>query len=304
MIDYYNLADNQYHTQIYRGPIGTAASSNIYYWVKPRGITMVHITAIGAGGGGGAGVASLIANAGSGGSGGGSGSITRLTIPAIFLTDSLKITVFGGGAGGTTAGGTTAGNTLVELVRGPTTANQSSNLIRANGGSGGGVGTAAGNVAGGVAGVIVTQANALYQSLGTWVAIAGQPGAASGAAGNAGLSITVLASGLPISGGASGGGKIAGGATSNAGGNVTGIDTVIPTIIGGTSGVTGTSGYYIEQPFFSLGGAGGGANANGTGARGGNGSYGCGGGGGGAGTTGGNGPGGNGGPSIVIITCW
>ena len=82
MIDYYHLADNQYKDWVYTGPIGTSTSSSIFYWVKPRGITMVHITAIGAGGGGGSGNSS-VNTAASGGSGGGSGAVTRLTIPAI-----------------------------------------------------------------------------------------------------------------------------------------------------------------------------------------------------------------------------
>jgi hypothetical protein len=300
MIDYYNLADNQYHTQIYTGPIGAGTTLSTFYWVKPRGITMVHITAIGAGGGGGAGVASVIANAGSGGSGGGSGGITRLTIPAIFISDSLEITVAAGGNGGTTGGGTTAGNTFVDSVRGTDVA--ATRLIQANGGAGGSVGTAGGSVSGGGGGSIGALTNGVYQSLGTWVSVAGQQGATSGVAGAAGVSVTIENTGLPITGGASGGGKVAGGGTSNDGGNVTGFGSAIPTLIGGTSGLTGNSGVFSQTPFYSLGGSGGGANANGTGARGGNGNYGCGGGGGGAGTA--NGPGGNGGPAIVIITCW
>ena len=302
MIDYYNLADDKYHTQIYTGSIGTNTTFRTYYWVKPRGITMVHITAIGAGGGGGAGVASVIANAGSGGSGGGSGSITRLTIPAIFLPDSLRLVVAGGGNGGTTGGGSTPASTFVEAARAPSPASTSTYILQAIGGSGGSVGTAAGSVAGGNAGTAVGLTNAIYQSLGTWVSVAGQKGANSGVAGAAGVSITIENTGLPITGGASGGGKLAGGGTSNAGGNVTGFGSAIPTLIGGTSGLTGNSGVFSQTPFYSLGGSGGGANANGTGARGGNGNYGCGGGGGGAGTA--SGPGGNGGPAIVIITCW
>jgi hypothetical protein len=300
MIDYYHLADNQYHTQIYTGPIGTNSTLNIYYWIKPRGITMIHITAIGAGGGGGAGIASVIANAGSGGSGGGSGSITRLTIPAIFLPDSLRLVVAAGGNGGTTGGGNTAGNTFVEAARGSAVA--ATYVLQVNGGSGGTLGTAGGNVGGGGGGGLGAIINGVYQSLGTWVSVAGQSGANSGNAGNAGLVQTIVDTGLPITGGASGGGKVAGGGTSNAGGNITGFGSAIPTLPGGTSGVTGTSGVFSQTPFYSLGGAGGGADANGTGARGGNGNYGCGGGGGGAGVA--NGPGGNGGPSIVIITCW
>jgi hypothetical protein len=304
MIDYYNLADNQYHTQIYIGPIGNSSALNIFYWVKPRGITMIHITAIGAGGGGGSGVGSTTLTAGSGGSGGGSGALTRLTIPAIFIPDQLKITVAAGGTGGVTgSGGATAGNTFVDSARGADAT--STRLIQVNGGAGGSVGSAAGSVAGGGAGAIGTQGNAVYQSLGTWLSIAGQAGAASGVTGATGVSIVIVDSGKPVSGGASGGGKTAAN-VNNVGGDITGIPGAIPTVTGGAALSDGTSGYFSQVPFFSLGGAGGGANAGGTGGRGGNGGPGSGGGGGGAGLTSGtgNGPGGNGGPGMVIITCW
>ena len=73
----YNLADINYKTAVFY------QSGS---WIKPQGITMVSITAIGAGGGGGGG-----ATSGFGGGGGGSGGITRLTIPEMFITDSLII---------------------------------------------------------------------------------------------------------------------------------------------------------------------------------------------------------------------
>jgi hypothetical protein len=300
MIDYYNLADNQYKNQVFTGPIGSNTSSSIFYWVKPRGITMIHITAIGAGGGGGAGFQG--SGSASGGSGGGSGAITRLTIPAIFLPDSLEITVAAGGSGGATGGGSTAGNTFVDCVRGSDVA--ATRVIQANGGVGGNIGAAgAASVAGG-GGAIGAQTNAVYQALGTWVSIAGQAGA-GGVNAAAGGSIVVTSSGLPITGGAAGGGKSA--ADGNfAGGNVGFAfgSATLPTISGGTGGATnnGASGVFINLPFFSLGGAGGGSNALGTAGNGGKGEIGCGGGGGGSGTT--RGSGGNGGPGMVIITCW
>ena len=305
MIDYYNLADNQYHTQIYFGTnLQTGLPSpSIYFWVKPRGITMVHITAIGGGGGGGAGVASATSTAGSGGSGGGSGAITRLTIPAIFLPDSLEITVGFGGNGATAGNGVSGGNTVIDSARGSDVG--ATRIILAGGGVSGAGGSAAGGALGGAGGGIGVLTNGVYQALGTWVSVAGQIGASNTASGGAGQSVTIVDTGLPITGGASGGGKTAANGN-NVGGDVIGFGSAIPTIPGGSviGTIGGTSGVFSQTPFYSLGGAGGGANAAGTGGRGGNGAIGCGGGGGGAGLTGSPGPGGNGGPGIVIITCW
>jgi hypothetical protein len=303
MIDYYNLADNQYKDQVFTGPIGTSTSSSIFFWIKPRGITMIHITAIGGGGGGGAGNSSA-GTAASGGSGGGAGAITRLTIPAIFLPDSLKITVPGGGSGAAAggSGGNTAGNTFVDCARGSDVA--ATRIIQANGGQGGNVGVAGGGSTGGAAGGIGLQTNAVYQALGTWVPIAGQIGGA-GVNTAAGSAVSVNGSSTTVSGGAAGGGKSAANANFD-GGAITGIG-LIPTLAGGTGGGAGgtqdgNGGTFSMKGFYSTGGSGGGSVAGGTGGRGGNGNIGSGGGGGGAGTTGG--AGGNGGPGMVIITCW
>ena len=233
MIDYYNLADNQYKDSVYTGPIGTNTSSSVFYWIKPRGITMVHITAIGAGGGGGAGNASTN-TAASGGSGGGSGAVTRLTIPAIFLTDSLEITVAGGGNGGPTGGGSTAGNTFVDCARGSDVAG--TRIIQANGGSGGNVGAAGAASTGGGAGAIGVQTNAVYQALGTWVSVAGQAGG-GGVNAAAGTAVSILGNSTINSGGAAGGGKSAANANFN-GGAITGF-VLIPTLAGGTGGGAG-----------------------------------------------------------------
>ena len=61
----------------------TNATTQWQQWIKPKGVTMVHILCIGAGGGGGGGQ-SASGNKGGGG-GGGSGAIGSLIIPAIFL---------------------------------------------------------------------------------------------------------------------------------------------------------------------------------------------------------------------------
>ena len=236
MMDYYHLADNQYKDWVYTGPIGTNTSSSIFYWVKPRGITMVHITAIGAGGGGAAVNTSGTGTAASGGSGGGSGAVTRLTIPAIFLTDSLEITVAGGGSGAAAggSGGANAGNTFVDCARGQDV--EGTRVIQANGGNGGNVGAAGAGSTGGAAGGIGQQTNAVYQALGSWVSVAGQIGGA-GVSAAAGSSVTVNGNSTINSGGAAGGGKSAAAANFN-GGDITGIG-LIPTLVGGTGGGTG-----------------------------------------------------------------
>jgi len=69
-------------------------------WVKPQGITMLQITCIGGGGGGGGGIPRTSAQSGGGGGGGGSASISRIIIPAMYLTDTLGVIVGKGGAGG------------------------------------------------------------------------------------------------------------------------------------------------------------------------------------------------------------
>ena len=306
MIDYYNLADNKYRTQTYTGTIVISGDSNVFiasattFWVKPRGVKMVSITAIGGGGGGGAGNSSA-ATAASGGAGGGSGAITRLTIPAIYLTDSLLLTIGYGGSGGIASSGSTGGNTYVDCIGSNVSTNTGqTRVIQANGGRGGNIGLSGLASTGGAAGTAVALTSGVYQSLGVWVSNAGQIGGA-GASGAVGASISINNSGLPITGGAAGGGKTAGNANF-AGGNITGFQ-IIPTITGGANtGVAGDSGIFNNISFFSLGGAGGGALATGTGGKGGDGAIGSGGGGGGAGTTGGNG--GNGGPGMIIIVCW
>ena len=76
-------------------------------------------------------------------------------------------------------------------------------------------------------------------------------------------------------------------------------------IAGGTiGGGAGGQGITLFEPtFFSLPGAGGGANDSGVGGKGGDGGIGCGGGGGGAGSVSG-GAGGKGGDGLIIILCW
>lgn len=302
-LDLYNIASNSDRTQIFYGNIGLVTTSTVYHWVKPRGVTMIHITVIGAGGGGGGGASTTNATAGSGGAGGGSGAITRLTIPAILLTDELEIICASGGIGGAAGTvGNNAGATVVECARSPIVGVAANRIIQSNGGNGGNAGTAAGNPTGGAAGGITTIDSSVYQSLGSWNSIAGQVG---GAGVSAGSGVTINYGGTtplaPTSAGTAGGGKTAAGGNF-VGGSITSTGNT-PTILGGVvGGGRGSSGVFNLTPFYSYGGTGGGSNVGSIGGIGGNGGPGSGGGGGGAGLTGGSG--GNGGPSMVIITCW
>ena len=94
MTDNFHLAQKNFVQFIY----------NSCNWQKPRGITMVHIIAIGAGGGGGGGHTAATGSAKSGGGGGASGAVSRLYIPAnlcpencfrgILMSESWFILIF------------------------------------------------------------------------------------------------------------------------------------------------------------------------------------------------------------------
>jgi hypothetical protein len=288
----YNLADINYRTEVFY------QSGS---WTKPRGITMIQITAIGAGGGGGGGATNTSANARSGGGGGASGGITRLTIPEMFITDTLIIRVGTGGAGGTAGGGNggNGGPTFVDMQ----TKNNGDIYTRVITSSGG---TGAIGATGGVAASAANVAEALYSTLGVWMALGGQ-GGGNGTTTN-GTSITYGATvGLPFTSGAGGGGMDAGATTATNGGDLTG-GGFVHTNPGGLSGAAGSKGDYSLTPFYSLGGSGGGGGGTTpvSGGAGGDGNIGCGGGGGGGGTspTGVGGVGGRGGDGLVIIQCW
>jgi hypothetical protein len=284
----YDKADVGYKTQVFY------SSGN---WVKPQGITMISITAIGAGGSGGTGTGLPVGNSRFGGGGGGSGAVTRLIIPEMFVTDSLVISVGTGGIGAVNGG-----NTTVDMV---TRGNGDiyTRLIIASGG------TSTTSLNAGIGGAIAVIGDALYSSMGVWTATAGVNG-------NAGTTTTgnlqIYANGgIPVCGGAGGAGMAAGSTVSSTGGQVLTAQPFYPTLPGGvgnTALTDGRNGPFSITPFYSMGGSGGGGGGTTpvSGGRGGNGAPGCGGGGGGAGTqpTGVGGVGGRGGDGLVIITCW
>ena len=270
-LDLFNISSNQGLTQVFY---------NSGYWNKPRGVHMAHIIAIG-GGNGGNGGASSPGVAGTGGQGGTSGTIIRLTIPLIFVTDQLRITIGAGGAGGIAAGaGGAGGATLIDCARGSSVR---STLL---------ADTSQTNALGWNYGSV---AQSLYST---------SVGGSAGGNGAAGTSASFGATlNLPLLSGMGGGGHSAGGANFSGGSILT--SGFVPQIDGGQPGVDnnrGNDGFFSLTPFSSTGGSGGASNAAGTGGVGGNGAVGSGGGGGGSGTTGG--AGGRGGNGLVIITCW
>jgi len=274
-------------------------------WDKPNGITMVYILSIGAGGGGGGGFSGSNATTRGGGGGGGSGGCTRVLVPAMFIQDTLIVTVGAGGKGGSAGvAGTAGSNTTVDFPRGDASRTP---LITAFGGGGGGAGAGSGTSAAGAAGAISTVLGSTFANLGTFTFISGQVGSSGGIATTTqnGVVVTYGNGSILVSGGGGGASTTAAGTSAN-GGNITGIG-YLPTITGGSGDASlatnGGNGIFSLSPFYSMGGAGGGSSYNGTGGNGGNaGVVGSGGGGGGAGVTAGSG--GDGGGGLVIIYCW
>jgi hypothetical protein len=278
-------------------------------WNKPKGINFVYGLIIAAGSGGGGGFSMGAGTTGGGGGGGTPGQITQFLQPAYLVPDILYVTVGVGGAGGAagTAGSlVTVSSGLFYTTLGPS-ANSVTRTYYALPGSpatnpqSGRGGTSGAGGAGGTAG--------------------GSFGATTGMAGFSNFAISTVLSGFAGTlvagtnatfagrpqGGAGGGGVTSGVAA--AGGNVLGPTTSGQSIWsrnlsgGAATGAAGEDGITLFNPtFFSLPGAGGGANASGTGGDGGKGGIGCGGGGGGAGTTGGRG--GAGGDGLVMLVCW
>lgn len=268
---------------------------------------MVYIHLVGGGSGGAGGLSGAAGSARNGGGGGGSGNTSRLVIPAIFLSDSLTVTIGRGGNGGTAGGGAgqVGGDTSIDSSRGGQIA--ASRLLLASGGAAVAGGT---DRAGATGQGANSNTNTVSSAMGVTLFIGNQGGAAGGLnTGAVGTNITFQVTPTPGSGqytvlnsGGAGGASTNTSNTNFAGGSVIG-NSLVPTINGGTSGGgDGESGFYSYQPLITTGGAGGGSNGTGTGGNGGDGGPGSGGGGGGAGVTGG--AGGRGGDGYAVIVCW
>lgn len=280
-------------------------------WIKPRGISMIHMLLMSGGGGGGGGFTRAAAAAGGGGGSGGSSGITRVTIPAFLLPDRLYIQVGAGGQGVLSGGGTAGSGLLSYVVIAHSVATpgtvQATNVVAVSGAAGptgGGTGTGAAVGALGAAGTIATIGAMPIAGLGQFGVIAGVAGVAGGAvAGANGTAQAIGTNSAPFWGATSGAGTTA---ADFAGGAFTATaDSYFSekrpaTPAAGSN--PGSAGYTNWKPFFSYGGGGGSSSNAGVGGAGGNGGYGAGGGGGGAGTTGGRG--GDGGGGLVMIFGW
>ena len=269
-------------------------------WNKPRKCNYVYIMCIG-GGGGGAGVVYTNTLSGTtvntaGTCGGGSGAVTRVLYNSQLINDTLYIQVGLGGNGGNPnastplVSGFAGTRSLVSLL--PSVSPQTLVAISGNAAAGGGL-----YATGGAGETAATQATATFLTLGNFISTPGQAGAL------AGNPITPLSSQI-TSGGAGGGSLVSSVPTSGASINSTSISNSIqgspanPTTIAGC-GITSF------KPFFSLGGAGGGAGFFTNIQGGGDGGIGSGGGGSGVLQNGGSsftgGTGGKGGDGLVII---
>ena len=295
--------------QIFTGKSAVAGAS-WENWVKPRGKSMLSILLIGKGGNGGTGVIGANSTA-AGGGGGGSGGMTSLTMPLVGLADTLYLSL----------AGQSATTTLASYICIAPNTTALTTLMIANGGGNGGNGAAGTGGTAGTAGAIATVATMPLGWQWANLALAGQAGAAGGGA-VVGVSVTIPATGLIVTGGAGGAGVGSAASTGfNGGGiNVAGVRpfTAIPAD-GGTATATvpprnGQNGLNAlnNGGIFWYGGSGGATthgSATGAGlyqASGGHGAWGCGGGGMGGALTGSpvGAVVGQGGPAIAIITCW
>jgi hypothetical protein len=308
MIDTFHILDsNLYNQTFYYNGV-----TNWQVWQKPPNCSFVNIFLLGGGAGGEGGqtgpggVVPGIVKAG--GRGGGSSSVTYATFPAFAIPDTLYIQVGKGGLGGAPASGSGIdgeAGTLSYVAVLPDSNYTPQNILIPSG-------NAPANTLG-IAGTAITLAQVILSQVSFYKSYAGQDGGSAGGSGTPGGSITPT--GIPVTGGAGGGGTNAT-AVVSASGNINGF-LFSPTISGGISssllgGRAGGSGYSTREnfnnlnyklPLFFTGGAGGGSGDESSGARGGDGAFGCGGGGGGAGFTGTlGGYGGNGGNGLVIIT--
>lgn len=278
-------------------------------WVKPRGITMVHILCIGGGGGGGAGFTRSAGNNGGGGGGGGGSSQTSLLIPAAFLPDVLFVQVGQGGAGGASSGNAGVAGIVSTVSIAPSELLVDFNIVCRSGTTGAGLGAAGPQNSGGSAGgggTIPTIANMPLAGAGIFQTYIGGQASGGGAAGNVGNLVTIALNGAICLGGCGGAGVMS---TDKVGGAYDPVvesklseDRPAGAAAGSNDGSPGTQLWIPGNLLYFFGGSGGSSSDGGVGGRGGNGGFGAGGGGGGAGTTGGRG--GDGGSGLVVFTCW
>lgn len=262
-------------------------------WIKPRGVSMLYMFALGGGGGGAGGSV-----AGMGGGGGGSGAQAALLIPAFCVPDVLYVQLGLGGTAGAAAGnGGTSAQTLVCIFPNSVVNNR---VMQPNGGgSAASGGQAAGT--GGNGATIATIADMPLAGYGLTSFLAGQVGQAGSASAPAGTDLRADA-GLSLGG--LGGSGNTGAPNAGAGFNAIAnslLSTSAPAAA--TVGNSPSSAILLRKPFYVYPGMGAPSVTGATGLNGGDGAFGAGGGGGGsAATTGGKG--GRGGDGLVIIIAW
>lgn len=284
MIDLFNILNSQDNMSIFYAN-GTAWQT----WNKPRKCNYVYIMCIGGAGGGGGGGTFTFDTAG--GVGGGGGAVTRALYNAQILPDRLYVQVGLGGAGGAGATvGNTNGSTGSAGTRswvGLQPAIVAQNMVMGSGTTpaAGGISTQVGGTAAGE--TVITPTTATFLTLSIFSSTAGQTSP------NIGVSseVTPLTSQITSAGAPFGAGVAA--------------TSISPEIKSGLNGITagpGGNGITSWKPFYSLGGACGGALLGSNGGKGGDGGIGSGGAGGGSATTPSvGGAGGKGGNGLVII---
>ena len=291
---------------------GSTGSGNANWqsWVVPKEARFVSFLLLGAGGGGGAGTTNT-----AGGASGGSGAISSAIYPARALPPTIYFNLVVGGVGASTSAGAGGGGGNAAGISTGVSAFITSQInsttavtiiLFASSGSG-----ASGGV-GGTGGSAATVANIGYISRALMFNFV---------AGSAGVNpATNVTTTIPVSGGAGGssggaGSSVLAGDLCLVGGspNTTVLASGGATVVGtGTQGASGHTNLLDCSPFisssipwYSIGGAGGGAGTGGSGigGAGGHGAVGSGGGGAGVGATA-VGAGGNGGSAFCLIEWW
>lgn len=280
----------------------SGGSTNWQIWNKPKNINKVHFFCIGGGGAGGGGQQSG-SNQLTGGGGGAGSTILQSVYQSFLLPDILYVRVGSGGIGSSIAG-TAGGISYVSVY--PNIL--SSNLVAISGTSAGGGTNGSAGGAGGIIGTEASPSIAAFLSMSEFTTFPGIAGTAGSITGTTPSNIIGLTNSI-LTGGAGGGGAgfLSGSEVPGASITANGLSPLIAggTVVIGGSSRPGGNGITYNIPFFSTGGAGGGASygsaaaIGGAGGRAGIGSGG-GGGGGGGGTAG---IGGNGGNGIIIIYC-
>jgi len=309
MLDLSHIPNSQQDIQIFY-----ANQGNIGYqtWKKPKKCSFVYIVSIDAGGGGSSGWSATLDSATATTCGGGSGGVTRALINSSFVPEVLYVKVGKGGTGGPgTFGGSSyfnpgapgesSGVFCFGISSSQANASQQNSFI-------GGAFSAQGG-AGGVSGVNGSSASGLGNNyligLTNWISLGGIDSANGNTVGGGTGNIEPLVSQI-VTAGCYGAGLSIGPSPSYNGGGINASE-ISPLIKGGAGGGliggNGDDGYTSWNPFFSLGGAGGGnaTISGGTAGNGGKGGIGSGGGAGGNANNGYGGFGGDGGDGVVMI---